>query len=107
MEGTRGIKEKMKTAQGDNRFDSRRFIEDIRNTRERMRRDFDRPVARGARRFTGTFVRIFMCAMAISLFPVLRIGAQSAQQWKLPDIPWAFPVRDKVQPVIDARTGLI
>ncbi len=45
--------------------------------------------------------------MALALLPALRIGAQSAQQWKLPDIPWAFPIRDKVQPVIDERTGPI
>lgn len=97
----------MKTAQGENRFDSRRFIEDIHNTKERMRRHFGRPVARGSRRSPETFLRIFICAMAISLFPALRIGAQSAQPWHLPDIPWAFPVRDKVQPAIDVRTGSI
>jgi cytochrome c553 len=41
----------------------------------------------------------------LALFPALRIGAQSAEPWHLPDIPWAFPIRDKVQPVIDERTG--
>jgi cytochrome c553 len=43
--------------------------------------------------------------MALAFVPVLRIEAQSAEQWKLPDIPWAFPIRDKVPPVIDARGG--
>jgi len=43
--------------------------------------------------------------LALALLPALRIGAQSAEQWKLPDIPWAFPIRDKVQPIIDERIG--
>jgi cytochrome c553 len=43
--------------------------------------------------------------MALAFVSVLRIEAQSAEQWKLPDIPWAFPIRDKVPPVIDARGG--
>jgi cytochrome c553 len=41
----------------------------------------------------------------LALIPALRIGAQSAEPWHLPDIPWAFPIRDKVQPVIDERIG--
>ena len=57
------------------------------------------------RRSTGTFVRILCCALVLALIPTLRIGAQSAAQWKLPDIPWAFPIRDKVQPVLDERSG--
>jgi cytochrome c553 len=52
-------------------------------------------------------MRIGICALVLALLPTVRIGAQSPQQWKLPDIPWAFPVRDKVQPVIDVRSGLI
>ena len=43
--------------------------------------------------------------MVLALLPALRIEAQSAQPWHLPDIPWAFPVRDKVPPVIDERVG--
>jgi cytochrome c553 len=31
--------------------------------------------------------------------------AQSAEPWHLPNIPWAFPIRDKVQPVLDERKG--
>jgi len=53
------------------------------------------------------FVRICVCVFVFASLPIIRIGAQSPQQWKLPDIPWAFPVRDKVQPEIDARSGLI
>jgi len=52
-------------------------------------------------------LRIGIYALLLALLPIVRIGAQSAQEWKLPDIPWAFPVRDKVQPVIDLRSGLI
>jgi hypothetical protein len=52
-------------------------------------------------------VRIYVCAFVLASLPIIRIGAQSPRQWKLPDIPWAFPVRDKVQPEIDARSGLI
>jgi cytochrome c553 len=54
---------------------------------------------------TTIFARILLCAAVLALVPVLRIGAQSAQQWKLPDIPWAFPIRDKVQPAIDDRNS--
>src|ERR1700680_3128855 len=51
------------------------------------------------------FVRIFVCAFVLASLPIIRVGAQSAEQWKLPDIPWAFPVRDKVQPELDERKG--
>jgi cytochrome c553 len=54
-----------------------------------------------------TFVRICVCALVLASLPIIRIGAQSPQQWKLPDIPWAFPIRDKVQPEIDVRSGLM
>jgi len=59
----------------------------------------------GARRSLGTLLRVLSCALVLALIPSLRIGAQSAEPWHLPDIPWAFPIRDKVQPVIDERTG--
>ena len=64
-----------------------------------------RPNRTSARRSVAISARIFVCALMLAIIPALRIGAQSAQQWRLPDIPWAFPVRDKVQPVIDERTG--
>src|ERR1700730_2417533 len=53
------------------------------------------------------FVRICLCVFVLVSLPIIRSGAQSPQQWKLPDIPWAFPVRDKVQPEIDPRSGMI
>jgi len=49
--------------------------------------------------------KILACALVLALVPALRIGAQSAEPWHLPDIPWAFPIRDKVQPVLDERKG--
>jgi cytochrome c553 len=61
-----------------------------RNTKENMRRHF---------------ARIFIFVLALAFLPVIFIGAQSSEQWKLPDIPWAFPIRGKVQPVIDERNG--
>ena len=54
---------------------------------------------------------IFLGALALASVAAIRTRAQSpqtaqtAQTWHLPDIPWAFPVRDKVQPKIDERTG--
>ena len=51
------------------------------------------------------FIAILAAGLVVALIPLVRVGAQSAEQWKLPDIPWAFPVRDKVQPVLDERKG--
>jgi len=95
----------MKTPIGDNRFDSRHFYKDTRNTKEKSQRHFTRPNVGGARRSVGTSAKILICALVLALIPALRIGAQSAQPWHLPDIPWAFPIRDKVQPMIDERSG--
>ncbi len=95
----------MKTANRDNRFDSRHFYKDTRNTKEQGQRNFAWLAVGVTRRSAETFTRIFICALALALIPALRIGAQSAQPWHLPDIPWAFPIRDKVQPVIDERNG--
>lgn len=47
------------------------------------------------------------CALVFGLIPALQIAAQSAQEWKLPDIPWAFPIRDKNPPALDQRNGAI
>jgi cytochrome c553 len=99
--------EKMKTPQYGNRFDSKYLGQDARNTEGQTRWHFARPVAGGARRSVATFTRISICALVLAFLPVIRIGAQSAQQWKLPDIPWAFPIRDKVQPAMDERSGPI
>jgi cytochrome c553 len=97
--------EKMKTSQSDHRSRARHFGKIARNTGEQTRRRFTWATSGGAKRSAGIFTRIFICAMALALLPVLRTRAQSAQQWKLPDIPWAFPIRDKVQPVLDERSG--
>jgi cytochrome c553 len=99
------MKEKMKTPQSDNRFASKHFSKNTRNTEEQTHWRFTRPPARDARRSLGTLFRVFSCGLVLALIPALRIGAQSAEQWKLPDIPWAFPIRDRVQPVIDERNG--
>ncbi len=53
------------------------------------------------------FTKVLAVGLVLVLFPLARVGAQSAEQWKLPDIPWAFPVRDKVRPEIDERKGPI
>ena len=95
----------MKTPSRENRFSAIHFSKHIRNTKERSEGQFTRPAAGAARKFAGTFSGVLICALALALIPVLRIGAQSAQPWHLPDIAWAFPVRDKVQPVIDDRSG--
>jgi len=95
----------MKTLQSDNRIDSKHFGKDTRNAKDQKQWHFTRKIAGGARRAVGISTRIFACALALALLPVLRIGAQSAEQWKLPDIPWAFPIRDKVPPVMDDRSG--
>jgi cytochrome c553 len=49
---------------------------------------------------------IFAAALLLALLPAVRTGAQSAQPWHLPDIPWAFPVRGK-EIKLDDRTGLM
>lgn len=48
---------------------------------------------------------MFICGLVLVSLPAIQIGAQSWQEWKLPDIPWAFPIRDKVQPILDERNG--
>ncbi len=53
----------------------------------------------------GISYRILVLGLALALLPLARTGAQSAEQWKLPDIPWAFPVREKVPPVLEERKG--
>jgi cytochrome c553 len=105
MGSNQGNERKMETPQSGNRFDSKYFGKGAQSTDERSRWRFTRPTTGGARRSMGTLARIFSCALALAFLPVLRTGAQSAEQWKLPDIPWAFPIRDKVQPVLDERSG--
>jgi cytochrome c553 len=95
----------MKTLQRDHRFGARHFCKDTRKAEALALRHFTQPSTGGARRSVGTLARVFCCALALACLPALRTGAQSAQEWKLPNIPWAFPIRDKVQPVIDERNG--
>ena len=97
----------MRTAYRDNRFNSRHSYKYKRNTKEQSHRQFSRLTASVTRRSTGALTRIFICALALALIPLLRIAAQSPQPWHLPDIPWAFPIRDKVPPVLDDRSGPI
>src|SRR5579863_5205166 len=95
----------MKTPNKGNGFDVRHFYKDIRDSKLQSQLHFARLTAGVTRKSVGTFSRVLICALALALIPSLRIGAQSAQPWHLPDIPWAFPVRDKVPPVIDDRSG--
>jgi cytochrome c553 len=102
---TQGKERKMKISKTGNRFDSTHRGKSTRQTREQASRQFARPTPNGGRKSVAIFARVFLCALALMSLPVLRTAAQSAEQWKLPDIPWAFPIRDKVQPVIDERNG--
>jgi cytochrome c553 len=101
----RGTIGQMKTQQRGSRFNSNHFCMDDRNTEEKERWSFERAITGGARRSVGNLARISICALVLVSLPAIRIGAQSTQEWKLPNIPWAFPIRDKVEPVIDERTG--
>jgi cytochrome c553 len=95
----------MKTPQSDNRFDSEHFGKDRRYTEEQTQRRLTQLSKSGALSPLAISARILAGALLLAFVPALRIAAQSAEQWKLPDIPWAFPIRDKVQPVIDERNG--
>jgi cytochrome c553 len=95
----------MKTPEAGDRFDSEHFDENPRNTKTKSRWRFVGLNSGGAQRSLRTITKIFSCALVLAFIPGMRIGAQSPVQWKLPDIPWAFPIRDKVQPVIDERSG--
>src|SRR5580693_5289710 len=95
----------MKISKTGNQFDSTDCGKSARQTGEQTSRQFTRLTPNSARKSVAISARIFLCALGLALLPVLRTAAQSAEQWKLPDIPWAFPIRDKVQPVIDERSG--
>src|SRR5271167_942777 len=95
----------MKIRAIDTRFETKRLAKNALHTKDRLRQHLEPTIANGARRSLGTCMRGLSFVLVLALFPVIRTGAQSPQQWKLPDIPWAFPVRDKVQPVIDERAG--
>ena len=100
---------KMKRAGNEIRFKSAEFASETGDTKPQMRR-VDRYLRNGARKSLPVSAFVFAAALALALFPAIRTGAQSAQPapaWHLPDIPWAFPVRDKNPPVIDERSGPI
>src|SRR5579863_8085973 len=97
----------MKTLNRDTGLDTRRYYKDPRNKKRQSQRHSARLAASGTPRSVGTFNRVFVCALALALIPNLRTGAQSTQPWHLPDIPWAFPVRDNHPPVLDDRSGPI
>jgi cytochrome c553 len=100
------MKEKMKSPQDGNRFNPTHFQKDARTTKERPQRQVSWKHRSSKRRSSGTSTRIFVCVLALTLAPFTRARAQSSQpSWHLPDIPWAFPIRDKVQPAIDERSG--
>jgi cytochrome c553 len=102
---TRGLKEKMKFPHSDYFFDSKHSGKGIPPAKEQKQWRFIQAIAGCALRAVGISARIFACALVLATLPASRIGAQSAEQWKLPNIPWAFPIRDKVPPVIDERNG--
>src|ERR1700722_14858541 len=95
----------MKIPKSENCSDASQFGKPEGNKEVQRRRHFTRPHTDGACGSVAIFRRIFIYVLVLASFPLLRVAAQSAQQWKLPDIPWAFPIRDKVQPVIDERKG--
>src|ERR1700745_1816787 len=95
----------MRTQQSGDRFDSKRLGKDRSNKAKLSTRNFTRSNAHGKRTALETFSRIFICALPVARAPATRTGAQSAPEWHLPDIPWAFPIRDKVPPILDERKG--
>ena len=95
----------MQTPQCGNRFDSKQFSRDTSNKEEQSRWRFTQRAIRGKRTAVGTLTRIFVFVLTLTVAPIVRMGAQSAAEWHLPDIPWAFPIRDKVPPVLDERKG--
>jgi len=59
----------------------------------------------GHHRSEKVSLRILLGALGLACLAAVGAWAQSAEPWHLPDIPWAFPIRDKVQPVLDERKG--
>jgi cytochrome c553 len=91
------MKGKMKTPSPEGRFHSNQF----QISGDKHNRLARRP---GARTPVLISFSLFMASLMFVLFGA-RTGAQSAQPWHLPDIPWAFPVREKNPPVLDDRSG--
>jgi len=97
----------MRITQGGHRFELEKSQKKVCGKNGKARTGLVRPIANSTRSSLATFGKLFICALVLTLFPAIWSSAQTAQPWHLPDIPWAFPVRDKVQPSIKERTGLI
>ena len=95
----------MKIPKNDDHFGIKTFRNGLKEIEIRIWRNPFRTALGSSRKSGVTFARMIGFAVLLAVIPVLRIGAQSPQQWKLPNIPWAFPIRDKIQPVIDERNG--
>ncbi len=95
----------MKTPYRDTRFAPIQSQKNISAANNQERRRITPAAPSHARSSAAISARLLVCALALGLVPAAETGAQSAQPWHLPDIPWAFPIRDKVQPAIDERTG--
>ncbi len=96
----------MKNSHGEHSSELQPVPDNGLRTKKNARRRFTGPVGQSSRTSTGTSAKLLVCALGLALLPAVKTGAQSAaQEWHLPDIPWAYPIRDKVQPVIDERTG--
>jgi len=95
----------MKTRNSKVRINSQHFGKGTWKTQDSTQPRLGRPTTGGMQKSVAISAKILACALVLALVPALRIGAQSAEPWHLPDIPWAFPIRDKVQPVLDERKG--
>lgn len=98
----------MKTPQSGRPFDSKVFQQCAQTESELAVEPCPRQNQHGARSCVRASASICLGALALACVAAIGTWAQSgqpAQPWHLPDIPWAFPIRDKVQPVIDERNG--
>jgi cytochrome c553 len=95
----------MNTPQGGDRFRSSFFQSELQETKARTRRRFAFFCAGEPRTPAAKFAQKSIFVLALVLAPALPAAAQTAEPWHLPDIPWAFPIRDKVPPVLDERNG--
>ncbi|HXC31336.1 MAG TPA: hypothetical protein VNZ56_02620 [Verrucomicrobiae bacterium] len=96
----------MKTPERGFRFDSNPTQNEIGKKPGESPKSVLQAPARRARKSGAIAALLFAASLLLAFLPAVRTGAQSAQPWHLPDVPWAFPVRDKVQPKLDERTGL-
>jgi cytochrome c553 len=97
----------MKTPCRNTPFDTKQIQKSMRVANAQNLPQIKPDAAGGTSRPVGFSAKLLVCAVALALAPAIPSVAQSTQEWHLPDIPWAFPVRDKVQPVLDERSGPI